>query len=158
MYEDVSINADIPVVSLPLILPHRIIGEKRSNWSTSWIFNFSRFFCLYLHPILLHWVNHKAPPWDPNISLKGTVPRDFPFHVFFMNQFPPSPWVSYLGRFVFFFSKIRGDICISRCTTVSLIPGVDLELQISPRIIKKKFQMTVILFSGVGRGWFMKKT
>jgi hypothetical protein len=41
---------------------------------------------------------------------KGTVSRDFLLLVFFMNQFPPSPRVSH-------FSKIRGDIRKSRCTT-----------------------------------------
>jgi hypothetical protein len=48
--------------------------------------------------------------------LKGTVSRDFLLLVFFMNQFPPSPRVLHLDR-IEFFSKIRGDIRESRCTT-----------------------------------------
>ncbi len=35
-------------------------------------------------------------------GLKGTVSRDFLLLVFFMNQFPPSPRVSYKDRFKFF--------------------------------------------------------
>ncbi len=35
-------------------------------------------------------------------TLKGTVPRDFRLLVFFMNQFPPSPWVYHKGCFEFF--------------------------------------------------------
>ncbi len=43
--------------------------------------------------------------------LKGTVSRDFLLLVFFMNQFPPSPWVYYSGRFEFFrkFAEIFPD-------------------------------------------------
>ncbi len=29
-----------------------------------------------------------------NLCVKGTVPQVFHLHVFFMNQFPPSPWIS----------------------------------------------------------------
>jgi hypothetical protein len=36
------------------------------------------------------------------MSLEGTVSRDFLLLVFFMNQFPPSPRVFHLDRFVFF--------------------------------------------------------
>ncbi len=48
--------------------------------------------------------------------IKGTVSRDFLRLVFFMNQFPPNPRVFRLDRFEFF-SKIRGDILESRCTS-----------------------------------------
>ncbi len=44
-------------------------------------------------------------PWRktvPVASIKGTVSRDFLLLVFFMNQFPPSPWVYHYGRFKFF--------------------------------------------------------
>jgi hypothetical protein len=37
-----------------------------------------------------------------NISFKGTVPRDFRLQVFYMDQFPPSPWLYHKGRFEFF--------------------------------------------------------
>ncbi len=47
-----------------------------------------------------------------NYILKGTVSRDFLLLVFLMNQFLPSP----RGPFRIF-SKIRGDIRKSRCTT-----------------------------------------
>ncbi len=43
---------------------------------------------------------------------KGTVPRDFRLLVFFMNQFPPSPWVYHKAGSNF--SKIREDIHSSR--------------------------------------------
>ncbi len=46
-------------------------------------------------------------------SFKGTVSRDFLLQVFLMNHLPPSPWI---GSFRIF-SKIRGDIRKSRCTT-----------------------------------------
>ncbi len=36
------------------------------------------------------------------VGFKGTVPRNFRLQVFFMNQRPPSPWVSQKGRFKFF--------------------------------------------------------
>ncbi len=49
-------------------------------------------------------------------TIQGTVSQDFLLLVFFMNQFPPSPRVSHYNRFEFF-SKIRGDIHKSRCTT-----------------------------------------
>ncbi len=39
-------------------------------------------------------------------SFKGTVSRDLLLLFFFMNQFPPSPWVYDLGRFEFF-RKLR---------------------------------------------------
>ncbi len=38
---------------------------------------------------------------------KGTVSRDFMLLVFFMNQFPPSPWLYHYGRFEFFFQHLR---------------------------------------------------
>jgi hypothetical protein len=44
---------------------------------------------------------------------KGTVSRDFRLLVFFMNQFPQASEY----RAVSNFSKIRGDIRSSRCTT-----------------------------------------
>ncbi len=50
------------------------------------------------------------------VHFKGTVSRDFLLLVFFMNRFPPSPRLFHLDRFEFF-SKIRGDIRESRCTT-----------------------------------------
>ncbi len=47
------------------------------------------------------------------VPLKGTVSRDFLLLVFFMNQFPPSiPFTPFQ-----IFSKIPGDIRVSRCTT-----------------------------------------
>jgi hypothetical protein len=49
-------------------------------------------------------------------KLKGTVSRDFLLLVFFMNQFPP-PSQSIPIRPFQIFSKIRGDIRESRCTT-----------------------------------------
>ncbi len=39
---------------------------------------------------------------------------------------------------------------------VSLIPVVHLHLRISPRILKK-FEMTLLLFLGLGGRWFMEK-
>ena len=48
-------------------------------------------------------------------NLKGQS-RVFLLPVFFMNQFPPSSRVFHLDRFRIF-SKIRGDIRKSRCTT-----------------------------------------
>ncbi len=41
-------------------------------------------------------------------KIKGTVPRNFRLHVFYMNQLPPSPLVFSKGRFEFFrkFAKI----------------------------------------------------
>jgi len=64
-----------------------------------------------------------------------------------MNQFPPSPRESHLGPFRIF-SKIRGDIRKSRCTTGINDTGgkfatglnktvVHFELRISPRIFEK---------------------
>jgi hypothetical protein len=43
------------------------------------------------------------------------VSRDYLLLVFFMNQFPPTP--EYSIKTVLIFSKIRGDIRKSRCTT-----------------------------------------
>ncbi len=87
--------------------------------------------------------------------LKGTVSRDFRLQVFFMNQFPPSPWVrvSHLGSFNFFF-YIREDIHSSTCIggnlpSVSLIPVVHVELRISPPIFEKKSKwLLCMLFLG----------
>ncbi len=47
---------------------------------------------------------------------KGTVSRNFLPQVFFMNHLAPSPLIITLGSFRIF-SKIRGDIRKSRCTT-----------------------------------------
>jgi hypothetical protein len=55
-------------------------------------------------------------------DIKGTVSRDFLFHFFFMNQFPPQPQSIPLGLFHFFL-KIWGDICSSRCTTSGVDTG-----------------------------------
>jgi hypothetical protein len=49
-------------------------------------------------------------------KFKGTVSRDFRLLVFFMKQFPPKPLSIQLGPFQIF-SKIRGDIRSSKCTT-----------------------------------------
>ncbi len=48
-------------------------------------------------------------------DLKGTVSRDFLLLVFFMNQFPQPQSIPF--RPFRIFSKIRGDIRESRCTT-----------------------------------------
>jgi hypothetical protein len=40
--------------------------------------------------------------WQFLLTFKGTVSRDFLLLVFFMNQFPSSPWVYHKGRFKFF--------------------------------------------------------
>ncbi len=53
-------------------------------------------------------------------QFKGKLPRDFRLMIFFMNQFPPSPWVYQYGRFEFF-AKICEDIRSSR-SQVSLTP------------------------------------
>ena len=68
-----------------------------------------------------------------------TVPRDFWLQVFYMDQFPPSPWLYHLGRFEFF-SKIRGDIRSSRLTT-----GVEYLREFS-----KKFKPVLMGYSGAG--------
>jgi hypothetical protein len=51
--------------------------------------------------------------------VKGTVSQDFLLLVFFLNQFPPPPPPPQIIPFRPFriFSKIRGDIRESRCTT-----------------------------------------
>ncbi len=41
------------------------------------------------------------------ISVKETVPRDFDFRFFVMNQFPPSPWISLRAASNFFESLRR---------------------------------------------------
>ncbi len=101
--------------------------------------------------------------------LKGTVPRDFRLQIFFLNQFPPSPWVYCTIRVVSdFFENSRRysqlkvhQWCPWHCTggkwkkifnlqnlpPVSLIPVVHLDLRISPRI-SKKIEMTLMLFLG----------
>ncbi len=61
-------------------------------------------------------------------SFKGTVPRDFLLQVFFMNQFPPSPWVYHQDRSVELFRKFA-DIRSSRCTAG--VVDTLLHLQIS---------------------------
>ncbi len=56
-------------------------------------------------------------------SVKGTVSRDFLLLVFFMNQFFPQLQSIPLGPLQIF-SKIRGDIRKSRCTTgINYISG-----------------------------------
>ena len=49
--------------------------------------------------------------------VKGTVSQDFLLLVFFLNQFPPPPPQIIPFRPFRIFSKIRGDIRESRCTT-----------------------------------------
>ncbi len=50
---------------------------------------------------LIHEKNQKLKiSW--HCPFKGTVSRDFRLLVFFMNQFPPIPWVYHEGRFEFF--------------------------------------------------------
>ncbi len=51
------------------------------------------------------------------VRLMDWIQRQFTSYDFFMNQFPPSPWVYQYGRFEFF-AKICGDIRSSRCTRV----------------------------------------
>ncbi len=92
--------------------------------------------------------------------LKGHCHEIFRFWFFSWISFPPAP--DYTSRPFQIFSKIRGDICSSRCTTgvvdtggkwekssiriicrrcrlppVSLIPVVHLDLRISLRIFEK---------------------
>ncbi len=58
-----------------------------------------------------------APIFFENLgSNSGTVSRDFRLLIFFMNQFPLKPLSIPIGPFRIF-SKIRGDIRSSRCTT-----------------------------------------
>ncbi len=64
-------------------------------------------------PCFLDWESQgdeqmDLPYWEPELiaikpcHLKGTVSRDFLLLVFFLNQFPPSLWLYYQGRFEFF--------------------------------------------------------
>ena len=76
--------------------------------------------------------------------LKGTVSRDFLLLVFFMNQFPPSPWVYHQGRFELFrkFAEIfaaQGWPPVSTTPAANLPPvsltlvankGINIRLQI----------------------------
>ncbi len=66
----------------------------------------------------------------PNCSFKGTVSRDFRLLVFFMNQFPPSMKVYHYGHLEFFrkFAEIFAREYLRECS--------------------KKFEMTLMLFSG----------
>ncbi len=54
--------------------------------------------------------------WIIMAPCKGTAPRDFRLKQFFMNQFSQAPKYTIIGPFRIF-SKIRGDIRSSRCTT-----------------------------------------
>jgi hypothetical protein len=55
------------------------------------------------------------------LQCKGTVSRDFRLLVFFMNQFPPSPWVYHKGRFKFF-RKFAEIFAAQGAPHVSLTP------------------------------------
>ncbi len=65
---------------------------------------------------ILSWnIVHKI--WsDPETHIKGTVSQDFLLLVFFHESVSPQPRSIPLGSFRFF-SKIRGDVRKSRCTT-----------------------------------------
>ncbi len=57
---------------------------------------------------------------------------DFLLQVFF-NHLPPSPWYYHWGRFEF--SKIRRDICKSRCTS-STKPVVNIPPGLTPLLVQ----------------------
>ncbi len=56
-----------------------------------------------------------------NRPIKGTVSRDFRLLVFFINQFPPSPWVYHYGRFEIF-RKFAEIFAAQDLPPVSLTP------------------------------------
>ncbi len=55
-------------------------------------------------------------------KLKGTMPWDFRLLAFFMNQFPPSPWVYHKGRFKFFW-KFAEIFSVQSAPPVSVDTG-----------------------------------
>ncbi len=57
----------------------------------------------------------KCTCYIENLSLKGQCHENFNFRFFHAYQFPPKP-VKIALRSFHIFSKIRGDICKSRCT------------------------------------------
>ncbi len=61
------------------------------------------------------------------IKLKGTVSRDFRLLVFFMNQFPPSPWVYHYGRFEIF-RKFAEIFAAQGLPPVSLTPVANAKI------------------------------
>ncbi len=72
--------------------------------------------------IILHKVKTLVHGWKLlaivilKLLFKGSLTRDFWLQVFFTNQVPPGPWVSYW--YFFGFPKILGDIhnfCVQRC-------------------------------------------
>ncbi len=72
-----------------------------NGMQTSWQLTGGHFRSLYIALSL--------PPFSTiGYRIKRTVPRDFRLLVFFMNQFPLSPWVHHQGHFKFFwkFSEI----------------------------------------------------
>jgi hypothetical protein len=62
-----------------------------------------------------------------------------------------------MGRFEFF-SKIRGDIRKSKCSTGIRGTGGKLELRISPRIFRKKFETARMGYAGAWGKLIHEKT
>ncbi len=60
-------------------------------------------------------------------SLKRAVSRDFLLLFFFMNQFPPRPWLYQQGRF-YFFRKLAEIFTAQGAPLVSLTPPMSLTL------------------------------
>ncbi len=91
-------------------------------------------------------------------SLKGTVPRDFRLLFFFMNRFPPSPWVYQKSRFEFF-RKFAEIFAAQGAPPVSLIPVVHLDLRLLYlREFSKKFETVLMQYSGAGGKLIHQKT
>jgi hypothetical protein len=78
--------------------------------------------------------------------LQGTVSRDFLLLVFFMNQFPPSPRVFHLERFVFFqkFAEIfasQGAPPVSTTPVANLPPVSTTPAAILPPVSTPRWQI-----------------
>ncbi len=143
----------------------------QSSWSPSTLWGRCRFFSR--SSVQMH------------EALKGQCHEIFDFRFFVMNRFPPSPWVSYQGRFKFFqkFAEIfaaQGTPPVSliqdilfghlwvdgvkflqvtlRCKQSDIVPIICQRYRLYRwcEFSTNKLKWPLCYFQGLGRRWFIK--
>ncbi len=132
-----SVSSPVSLTSLSMLCEASVLLEPDGMSSDSVVESFwlsrpdfrvwkKKIFLGEFHHVVLHL------PLPNQALLKGSLTRYFRLQAFFMNLFPPGPWVSHWGHFKFF-TKFA-DVFEIKFITGAPTPVINTKLLIFPRI------------------------